>query len=59
MLPSLLALATLLVLTPAIAHQGDGRFTDQGIRTAHNRYELDLGPVALEKIGRPCQLGSV
>jgi len=43
--------ALLFAAFPAAAHKGDGTFTDHGPRGAHNRFELDLGPVDLERPG--------
>ena len=51
MKPRTALLAVLLAALPALAHKGDGTFTDHGARGAHNRFELDLGPVDLERIG--------
>jgi hypothetical protein len=44
-------LAALLAAFPVLAHKGDGTFTDHGARSAHNRFELDFGPVDLERTG--------
>jgi hypothetical protein len=44
-------LAVLLATAPALAYKGDGTFTDHGPKGAHNRFELDLGPVDLERTG--------
>src|SRR3954471_22627158 len=41
--------ALILAAFPVLAHKGDGAFTDHGSRGAHNRFELDLGPVDLER----------
>jgi len=49
--PRTALLALLLAALPAAAHKGDGTFTDHGPRGAHNRFELDLGPVDLERTG--------
>ena len=51
LLAALPAAALLLAALPAAAHKGDGAFTDHGPRGAHNRFELDLGPVDLERAG--------
>lgn len=47
---SVLVLAALLA-APTFAHKGDGAFTDHGPRGAHNRFEVDFGPVDLERTG--------
>lgn len=49
---TLLAFAALLALSPALAYKGDGKLIDHGPQVAHNRFELDLGPVDLERSGR-------
>jgi len=51
MKPYAALLAALLAALPASAHKGDGAFTDHGPRGAHNRFELDFGPVDLERTG--------
>ena len=43
-----LLLAVLLAAAPTFSHKGDGAFTDHGPRGAHNRFEIDFGPVDLE-----------
>jgi len=43
--------ALILAAFPVLAHKGDGSFTDHGARGAHNRFELDFGPVDLERTG--------
>ena len=43
--------ALLFAAFPAAAHKGDGAFTDHGPRGPHHRFELDLGPVDLERGG--------
>lgn len=43
--------ACFLLIDPAIAHEGDGKFVDRGATTAHNRFQLDLGPIDLERAG--------
>jgi len=47
-----LLFAALFMAAPAMGHKGDGRYTDKGASTAHNRFELDLGLVDLERSGR-------
>lgn len=47
---ALLALA--IGISPALAHKGDGRFTDRGPDAAHARYELNLGKAELGKAGK-------
>ena len=42
----------MLVALTAMAHKGDGTLTDKGARTAHSRFELDLGSIDLERTGR-------
>ena len=51
MKPSAVFLAALLAALPAAAHKGEGTFTDFGTRGAHHRFELDFGPVDLERTG--------
>lgn len=48
----LLGTAALLTALCAQAHKGDGKLIDYGPQAAHNRFELDLGPVSLERSGR-------
>jgi len=44
-------LAALPASAPTLAHQGDGTFTDHGPRGALHRFEIDFGPVDLERAG--------
>lgn len=47
-----LGAAVLLAALSAQAYKGDGKLIDHGPKAAHNRFELDLGPVDLERSGR-------
>lgn len=47
---ALLALAAMV--SPALAYQGDGRFTDRGAGAQDIRYELNLGKMDLGKAGK-------
>lgn len=47
-----LPVAALLAAGTALAHEGDGRFTDNGAQAPHSRYVLDLGAVDLGKPGK-------
>ena len=51
MRPYAALLAVLIAALPAAAHKGEGTFTDFGARGAHHRFELDFGPVDLERAG--------
>lgn len=44
-------LAALLPTGAPLAHEGDGRFADNGAQAPHSRYVLDLGAVDLGKPG--------
>jgi hypothetical protein len=48
----LIILLSLLAAPSAQAYKGDGKLIDHGPQAAHNRFELDLGPVDLERSGR-------
>lgn len=48
----LLAAAMLSAAYAAQAYKGDGKLIDHGPQAKHNRFELDLGPVDLERSGR-------
>ena len=47
---ALLALA--IAVSPTLAHEGDGRFTDHGANAQRVRYELNLGKPELGKAGK-------
>jgi hypothetical protein len=46
--------AVLLCLAGCARYTGDGRLVDNGVLNYASRYELDLGPVDLTRLGQQC-----